>query len=86
MHNYCGIRDNKQLAKAVAIAFLGEKFNDEKLKGNPWTWEDESWIPPDEFDVANDFPDIKAWQKNFCPLFKAYASGTKQKRNQRQMI
>ena len=51
----------------MAIAFLGEKFNDEKLKGNPWTWEDESWIPPDEFDVANDFPDIKAWQKKLLP-------------------
>lgn len=67
MHNYCGIRDDKQFAKAVAIAFLGEKFNDEKLHGNPWIWENESWILPDEFDVANDFPDIVAWQKKLSP-------------------
>ena len=46
----------------MATAFVGEKFNDEKLKGNPWTWENESWILPDEFNVANDFPDIEVWQ------------------------
>lgn len=62
VHNYCGVRDNKQFAKAVATAFLGEKFNDEKLKGNPWTWENESWILSDEFNVADDFPNIEVWQ------------------------
>ena len=62
VHNYCCIRDKKQFAKAITYSFLGERINDEKLNGNPWKWENESWILDDEFDVGTDFPTIEVWQ------------------------
>lgn len=62
VHNYCCIRDKKQFAKAITYSFLGEKINDEKLEGNPWKWENESWTLDDEFDVGTDFPTTEVWQ------------------------
>ena len=59
VHNYCCIRDKKQFATAIANSFLGEKINDEKLEGNPWRWENESWVLDEEFDFETDFPPIE---------------------------
>ena len=73
VNNYCCIRDKKQFATEITYSFLGEKINDEKLEGNPWKWENESWTLDNEFDVGTDFPTLEirqstpdAVQLNLC--------------------
>ena len=62
VHNYMGIRDTHQFAKAVTNLFLGFTLKDPKLDGNPWIWDEEDWNLPANFNISRDFPSIEIWQ------------------------
>lgn len=60
--------DIKQFAKKIIDCFVGTRIDDDVMEGNPWRWEVNEWIRHGNYDIARNFPTIRAWESKMSSV------------------